>query len=44
MKGDALAMCPPFIITEEQIGMMKSRLDAAFDETYKWAKEEGLVG
>jgi hypothetical protein len=24
--------------------MMKSRLDAAFDETYKWAKEEGLVG
>jgi len=44
MKGDALAMCPPFIITEEQIGMMKSRFDAAFDETYKWAKEEGLVG
>ena len=44
MKGDALAMCPPFIITEDQIGMMKSRLDAAFDDTYKWAKEEGLVG
>jgi 4-aminobutyrate--pyruvate transaminase len=43
MKGDALAMCPPFIITEEQIGMMKTRLDAAFDDTYKWAKGEGLA-
>lgn len=41
--GDTLAMCPPMIITEEQIDAMFEPMETCLDETLHWAKSEGHV-
>lgn len=40
--GDAVAVCPPLIITEEQVDELARRLKKAIDETADWVKGEGL--
>ena len=41
--GDTLAMCPPMIITEDQIDAMFEPMETCLDATLLWAKQEGYV-
>jgi len=41
--GDTLAMCPPMIITEDEIDAMFEPMEAALDATHQWAKAEGHI-
>jgi 4-aminobutyrate--pyruvate transaminase len=43
LGGDTLALCPPLIITEEEIDEMFDRVTRALDRTLDWAKQERLV-
>ncbi len=40
---DALAFCPPMIITEGEVEKMLDRFGKALDETYTWVRQEGLL-
>ncbi len=40
---DAIAFCPPLIITERQIEEMLERFGLALDETAEWVEREGLA-
>jgi len=40
---DSLAFCPPLIITEPQIQQIFDRVAKALDDSYGWAKQEGLL-
>ena len=42
--GDAVAFCPPLIITEDEITEMFARFARALEDTHAWAREEGLIG
>ena len=39
--GDSLALCPPMIITEEEIDALFEPMEASLDATHAWAKAEG---
>lgn len=39
--GDTLAVCPPMIVTEDEIEMLLAPLEAALDATHAWARGEG---
>jgi 4-aminobutyrate--pyruvate transaminase len=41
--GDALAFCPPMIITPEEIDEMFAPVEAALDATIDWARAEGAL-
>jgi 4-aminobutyrate--pyruvate transaminase len=41
--GDTLAVCPPLIINEAQIGDLLARYGQALDDTYAWVREQGLL-
>jgi 4-aminobutyrate--pyruvate transaminase len=41
--GDAIAFCPPLIITESEIDMMFDRFKLALDDTYTMVRDRGLV-
>jgi 4-aminobutyrate--pyruvate transaminase len=41
--GDAVAICPPFIVTEEQLEEIFVLFERGLDDTLDWAKKEGLV-
>ncbi|PZX15950.1 4-aminobutyrate--pyruvate transaminase [Palleronia aestuarii] len=40
---DTVALCPPLIVTEDDITQMVERLTRAFDRTAEWAKAEGHI-
>ncbi|UZE50916.1 aspartate aminotransferase family protein [Rhodopseudomonas sp. P2A-2r] len=40
--GDTLALCPPMIITEEQVDELFRRFVKTLDQTAGWVKAEGL--
>jgi 4-aminobutyrate--pyruvate transaminase len=40
---DVIAVCPPLIITEAQIGSLTERFGRALDETASWVEQEGLA-
>ena len=40
--GDRIAVCPPLIITEEEIDELFDRLTRALDRTADWVRREGL--
>jgi 4-aminobutyrate--pyruvate transaminase len=42
--GDNIALCPPLIITPDEIDDMFARLTRALDRTLDWAKREKLLG
>lgn len=39
---DAIGICPPLIITEEELNTLFDRLEAALDRTEQWVVQEGL--
>jgi len=41
--GDAIAVCPPYIVTPSDIDAIFDRYALGLDDTYAWAKEERLV-
>jgi 4-aminobutyrate--pyruvate transaminase len=41
--GDAIAVCPPFIVTDAQIDDLFDRFREGLDDTLAWAKKEKLV-
>lgn len=41
--GDSVAICPPYIVTEEQIEEIFALFARGLDDTLDWAKKEGLV-
>ncbi|MEL7277560.1 MAG: aminotransferase [Pseudomonadota bacterium] len=42
--GDTLAVCPPMVITDEELDALFAPMEAALDATLHWAKGEGLMG
>lgn len=42
MLGDALALCPPLIIKEDEIHEMFDRMELALDDIEEWVSKEGL--
>ncbi len=40
--GDTIAICPPLVINESEIGELFDRLQRALDETLAWVEREGL--
>jgi len=42
MLGDAVALCPPLVITEDEINDMFDRLEKAMADTEAWVTKEGL--
>jgi 4-aminobutyrate--pyruvate transaminase len=43
LSGDRIAVCPPLIVSEEEIGELFDRLGRALDRTYEWVQGEGLA-
>jgi len=43
LAGDTVAICPPLIITSEEIDELFRRLSLALDQTLDWAKNERLL-
>lgn len=41
--GDAVAVCPPYIVTADDIDEIFDRFAAGLDDTLAWAEREGLV-
>jgi 4-aminobutyrate--pyruvate transaminase len=41
--GDRVALCPPLIITEEQIAEMYRRFSQALDDTAAMVRSQGLA-
>lgn len=41
--GDSVAVCPPYIVTEEQVGEIFTLFERGLNDTLDWAKQEGLV-
>ena len=44
MAGDTIGICPPLIITEDEINVLFDRLEIALNGAYVWAKAEGHLG
>jgi 4-aminobutyrate---pyruvate transaminase len=42
--GDTIAICPPLVITAEEVDEMFDRITRAFDKTEAWVRKEGLRG
>ncbi len=42
--GDAVAFCPPLIITADEINEMFDMVETALDRTEAWVRKEGLRG
>jgi 4-aminobutyrate--pyruvate transaminase len=42
LLGDRIAVCPPLIVTEEEIDGIFDRLTRALDRTADWVRKEGL--
>jgi 4-aminobutyrate--pyruvate transaminase len=43
LLGDRIAVCPPLIISEQEIDEMFDRLTRALDRTADWVAREGLA-
>jgi 4-aminobutyrate--pyruvate transaminase len=41
--GDVIALCPPFIVTPNDIDEIFTKLESGLDDTLAWAKRERLV-
>ena len=39
---ETIGICPPLIITEEQVDELLEKLGRALDRTLEWARAEGL--
>jgi adenosylmethionine-8-amino-7-oxononanoate aminotransferase len=43
LAGDVLSICPPLVITPQEIDELFDRLARALDRTLDWARREGLL-
>ena len=43
LAGDTVSLCPPLIISPQELGLLFERLARALDRTLAWAKNEHLV-
>ncbi len=43
LLGDRIALCPPLVIDEAEIGELFDRLERALNKTLDWAKKEKLI-
>ena len=43
LAGDTVSLCPPLIISPQELGLLFERLARALDRTLAWAKSEHLV-
>jgi 4-aminobutyrate--pyruvate transaminase len=43
IAGDVISLCPPLIISAEEIDLLFERLGRALDRTLDWAKQQRLV-
>jgi 4-aminobutyrate---pyruvate transaminase len=43
LSGDRISICPPLIVSEEEINELFDRLARALDRTAEWVREEGLL-
>jgi 4-aminobutyrate--pyruvate transaminase len=43
VAGNALALCPPIIITKEEVDEMLKRMKAGVDTAYQELKDRGLI-
>jgi 4-aminobutyrate--pyruvate transaminase len=41
--GDVIAMCPPFVVTEEHVDEIFTGLARGLDDTLEWARSEKLL-
>jgi 4-aminobutyrate--pyruvate transaminase len=41
--GDSVAVCPPFIVTEEQVAEIFALFERGLNDTLDWARKEKLV-
>jgi 4-aminobutyrate---pyruvate transaminase len=42
VAGDTIALCPPLVISEDEIHTMFDCLERALDRGHKWVRQEGL--
>jgi 4-aminobutyrate---pyruvate transaminase len=43
LSGDRISICPPLIVSEEEIETLFDRLTRALDRTAQWVRQEGLL-
>ena len=43
LPGDVMSVCPPLVITPQEIDELFDRLARALDRTLDWARREGLL-
>lgn len=43
LMNDRISLCPPLIISEEEIDQLFDRLERALDRTANWVRQEGLL-
>jgi 4-aminobutyrate--pyruvate transaminase len=43
LTGDTVSLCPPLIISAEELDLLFERLGRALDRTLAWATREGLI-
>jgi 4-aminobutyrate--pyruvate transaminase len=43
LAGDTVSLCPPLIISAQELGLLFERLGRALDKTLAWARSEQLV-
>ncbi|MGE0486520.1 MAG: aminotransferase [Gammaproteobacteria bacterium] len=41
--GDSLALCPPLVTSQDELGEIFTRYGRALDETLEWVRREGLL-
>jgi 4-aminobutyrate--pyruvate transaminase len=44
LAGDVLSVCPPLVITSQEIDELFDRLARALDRTLDWARRDGVFG
>ncbi len=42
--GDSIAVCPPLVITEDELNEMFDRFERALDRTLDWCQANGVLG
>jgi 4-aminobutyrate--pyruvate transaminase len=43
LAGDVISLCPPLVISAEEIDLLFERLGRALDRTLDWAKQQRLI-
>jgi len=43
LSGDTVSLCPPLVISAQELGLLFERLGRALDKTLSWASSERLV-